>query len=169
MMTQITEFCKVNKMSPINTIILAGIVRGLPNWKIIALLNQARFESGNFNLKLNSVYTASGGTNFWGMQYTKRAPKKVFYGHTYWSVYNSFIQSAFDRINWDNLSNSTKNAKDLDSYIVEVGKRGYWHAKIDKGYEITWRKFIEQHKAEDELRILTWKSLITVGLVGLFQ
>jgi len=129
-------------MSFENQIIAAALQEKIIPLKIVALLNQARLESGNFdsNNKL-SVWTRSENTNPWGMQYpgqTLKYRQKWINGFfvdqkgVKWAKYKDVYASTQDRIYWEKLRGLIP-FEDARQYYTELGKRNYF-ADSDKGY-----------------------------------
>ena len=129
-------------MSIENQIIAAALQQKITPLKISALLNQARLESGNFNSKNKlSVWTRSGNTNPWGMQYPSQTLKfrqKWINGFfvdqrgTKWAKYKDVYASTQDRIYWERLKGIIP-FQDAKQYFTELGKRNYF-TDYDKGY-----------------------------------
>lgn len=161
----------------VKQIISAALSEKIEPLKIVALLNQARIESGNFNKKISySVWSISGYTNPWGMQYPRQTLKNrsniigfvTDKKGVKWSKYKNVYNSTLDRIYWERI----KGIIPFDNprqYYTELGKRGYFMPDgVDKGYEDAVVKLYNQNLLKDleQIRIQSTNTISPIIIIA---
>ena len=161
----------------VNQIISAGLSEKIPPLKIVALMNQARIESGNFSPAANySVFNLSERTNPWGMQYPTKTLKarKWIVGFVTdkkgvkWSKYKNVYDSTIDRIYWERIGGIIP-FDNPRQYYTALGKRGYFLPNTtDKGYEDAVVKLYNQNLLSDleQIRIKSNNSINPIIIIA---
>jgi len=156
-------------------IIQACLNQKVPPLKIVAILNQARIESGNFSetKNNNSVWYLSNFTNCWGMMYPTTSLKwrKNIIGNfkspsgKLWAKYKSVYNSTLDRLDWEKI-NGIIPFVNAQQYYGELSKRNYFLAQgIDKGYEKAVIDLYNKHLNKDLATINLLSKSQNIGII----